>query len=89
MHSTHLSSLVEQHRFLRAVCTFHSQSENDTMLPVALRFAVSHTEVRDSPRSLCIINHIQPIPKTLSMAKVNLCFVGVAVYPGCGKHPEM
>jgi hypothetical protein len=29
-----LSALVERHRFLRAVCMFHSASENEVVFPV-------------------------------------------------------
>ena len=30
-----LKALVEKHRFLRSVCTFHSASEDEVLLPAA------------------------------------------------------
>eukprot|EP00884_Botryococcus_braunii_P013452 jgi/Botrbrau1/22107/Bobra.0206s0033.1 len=33
--SASLASLTERHRFLRSVCSFHSASENEVLLPVA------------------------------------------------------
>lgn len=30
-----LKALVEKHRFLRSVCTFHSSSEDEVLLPAA------------------------------------------------------
>ena len=35
-----LAALVERHRFLRAVCAFHSASEDDVVFPAA-RYALS------------------------------------------------
>lgn len=57
MQSVHLSALVEQHRFLRAVCTFHSQSENESMLPVVTRLAADHVEIAASVKR-CEEEHI-------------------------------
>ncbi|KAK9840584.1 hypothetical protein WJX81_003072 [Elliptochloris bilobata] len=37
--SAALAALVERHRFLRAVCAFHSASENDVVFPAARRLA--------------------------------------------------
>ncbi len=34
-----LASLVERHRFLRSVCSFHTQSEEEVMLPEAHKLA--------------------------------------------------
>ena len=33
--STQLAALVERHRFLRAVCTFHAASEDEVLFPAA------------------------------------------------------
>ena len=33
--ASRLQALVDKHRFLRSVCTFHSASEDEVLLPAA------------------------------------------------------
>eukprot|EP00951_Prasinocladus_malaysianus_P042607 scaffold518997_cov44-Prasinocladus_malaysianus.AAC.1 len=52
-----MAILVEQYRFLRAICTFHSRSENETMLPVAQQLSDAHKEIATSCHT-CEQQHI-------------------------------
>eukprot|EP00192_Tetraselmis_astigmatica_P000948 CAMPEP_0117679692 /NCGR_PEP_ID=MMETSP0804-20121206/17947_1 /TAXON_ID=1074897 /ORGANISM="Tetraselmis astigmatica, Strain CCMP880" /LENGTH=1249 /DNA_ID=CAMNT_0005489125 /DNA_START=485 /DNA_END=4234 /DNA_ORIENTATION=- len=57
LQGSQLATLLEQYRFLRAVCTFHSHSENETMLPIVKRVANQQSMVAASCRA-CEEDHI-------------------------------
>lgn len=58
VNAAQLAALLERHRFLRAVCTFHAASEDEVLFPAA-RYCFNHSpRVRAAPveASFCLLD---------------------------------
>ena len=78
-----LKALVEKHRFLRSVCTFHSASEDEVLLPAARCTPALTKGLRKSANGILSLQHmlgcalpcLQPLPLWQAFFHSSACFV--------------